>query len=71
MAKDHAGSALPHYQEAVRLQPESGKAHLALGMALAATGDAGQAIPHLRKAAVDGDAEVREGAAQALRQLGK
>ena len=71
MAKGQAQAALPHYRDAVRIQPESGRAHLGLGAAMAGTGDAAGAVPHLQKAAMDTDPAVRADAAQALQQLGK
>ena len=71
VAKGQVKDGLPHYLEAVRLRPESGRAQLGLGTALAATGDVAGALPHLRKAAADSDLAVRDAAAQALRQLGK
>jgi len=71
MAKGQAQLAVPHYREAVRIQPESGRAHLGLGTALAAAGDLTGAFPHLQKAAADADPGVRQEAAQALRQIGK
>jgi tetratricopeptide (TPR) repeat protein len=70
MVKRQAQAALPHYREAVRIQPESGRAHLGLGSALAMTGDLAGAVPHLRKAAAGSDPAVREAAAQILRKLG-
>jgi Flp pilus assembly protein TadD len=70
MARDQAQAALPHYREAVRIQPESTRAHLGLGSALAATGDPAGAVPHLQKAAAGSDAAAREQAARLLRQLG-
>jgi len=71
MAKGQAQAALPHYREALRLQPGSGRAQLGLGSALVAVGDVSGAQAHLQAAAADSDPEVREEAAQALRQLGK
>jgi Flp pilus assembly protein TadD len=71
MAKGQALAALPHYREAVRIQPEFGRAHLGLGSALAAVGDVSGAVPHLQKAAADSDSAVRGEAAQILRQLRK
>jgi tetratricopeptide (TPR) repeat protein len=70
MARNQAGGAVAHYRETVRLRPQSGRASLGLGTALAATGNASDAIPYLRKAAADADAETRERAQTLLRQLG-
>ena len=71
MAKGQAHAALEHYREAVRIQPDSGRAHLGLGSALAATGDLAGAVPYLQKAVAGSDPAAREGVAQILRQLGK
>ena len=69
MARNQASAAALHYREAVRLRPESVRASLGLGIALATTGDAGGAIPYLRKAAPAPDEEMRS-ARGVLRQLG-
>ena len=71
VAKGQAQTALRHYREAVRIQPESGRGQLGLGSALVTTGDLAGAAPHLQKAASGSDPAAREGAAQILRQLGK
>ncbi|MBI3470490.1 MAG: tetratricopeptide repeat protein [Candidatus Solibacter usitatus] len=70
LARNQAHEAATHYREAVRLRPESAGAGFGLGMALAATGDPGGAIPYLRKAAAGPDLEIRQRAVEALRQLG-
>ena len=49
MARDQAKVAIQHYREALRIQPQSGRAHLSLGSALASGGDVAGAIPHLQK----------------------
>jgi Flp pilus assembly protein TadD len=69
-AKEQASAALPHYREAVRIDPESGRARLGLGTALALTGDQRGAVEQLRKAATAADAQVRESAAALLQELG-
>jgi Tfp pilus assembly protein PilF len=69
MSKAHSQQAIPHYNEALRLKPEFGKAHLGLGLALASNGNFQAALPHLKKAASDPDPNVRQDAAQALRQI--
>ncbi len=71
LAEGQPQTALPHFREAVRLRPESGRALLGLGSALVAVGDGSGAVPYLQKAAAGSDAAVREEAVQALRQLGK
>jgi len=55
MAKGQAQIASEHYSEALRIQPEFGRAHLGLGSALVAAGDRTGAVPHLQKAAADSD----------------
>ncbi len=70
LARNQAHQAVSPYREALRLRPESARAAFGLGMALAATGNAGGAIPYLRKAASGPDAEIRQRAMEVLRQLG-
>ncbi len=56
MAKGQAQAALPHYREAVRIEPESGRAQSGPGLGdwqLLATWRAPS--PHLQKAAADSD----------------
>jgi predicted CXXCH cytochrome family protein len=69
VAKGQAQDAIPHYRQVIRTKPESGRAHLGLGTALAATVDTDGAIPHLQKAAADSDGRTRQQAAEMLRQL--
>jgi Tetratricopeptide repeat. len=71
MAKGQAQAAVPHYREAVRIQPDSGRARLGLATALLTTGDTAGAIPHLQHAAAGSDAAVSREAVQMLRQLGR
>jgi FimV-like protein len=71
LARNDAPAAVPHYREALRIKPESTRAHLGLGAALVAVGDAESAIPHLQKAAAAPDAATRDQAAALLRRLGK
>lgn len=71
MAKEQAQAALPHYREAVRIQPGFGRAQLGLGSALAATGDVTGAILHLQKAAADPDPVVRQQATEMLHRIGE
>jgi len=70
MARNQAPAAVLRYREAVRLRPESVRAGFGLGMALAATGNPGGAIPYLRQAAAGPDVEIRQRALAVLRQLG-
>ena len=65
---DPAG-ALKEFLEAVRLQPQFGRAQLNAARLLAAKGDKPGALLHLRKAASDSDPNVRQQAAAAIRQL--
>jgi thioredoxin-like negative regulator of GroEL len=69
MAKEQAQAAIPHYRETVRLTPDSGRAHLGLGSALAMTGDISQALAHLQIAAASADPSARQAAAELLQQL--
>ncbi|HZQ50707.1 MAG TPA: tetratricopeptide repeat protein [Bryobacteraceae bacterium] len=71
MAKEQPEVALSHYREAVRLQPESGRAHLGLGSALAGVGDVTGAVSELEKAAAASDPAVRGEAVQMLREIRK
>ena len=68
LARNNPKEAATHYREAARLRPTSMRAVFGLGMAIAASGDSAAAIPHLRKAAVGPDAEIRQKAAEALRR---
>ena len=70
---EHAGKgaeALEEFLEAIRLEPGFGRAHLNAARILAARGDTGAAVGHLRKAAASDDPNVRNEAAAALRQIG-
>lgn len=70
MAKQQAGTAIPHYREALRVSPESGRGHFGLGAALLMTGDRESGIRELKLAASGNDAAAREQANSILRQLG-
>ena len=69
LARNQGAAAAMHYREAVRLRPDSVRANLGFGMALAAAGDSAGATPFLRKAAAAPDAETRQRALEMLRQL--
>jgi Flp pilus assembly protein TadD len=56
LARQRADSALPHLEQAARLDPERRETSFAFGQALLDAGRAGEAIPHLRRAL---DAGVR------------
>ncbi|MBS1834522.1 MAG: tetratricopeptide repeat protein [Acidobacteria bacterium] len=71
MARNQQTAAVAHYREAARLRPTSMRAAFGLGLSLAATGNIAEAIPHLRKAAAGPDEEIRQRAADVLRQMGK
>jgi predicted CXXCH cytochrome family protein len=69
-ARNAASDAISHYREALRLRPESARAALGLGVALATTGNTEAAMPYLRKAAAGPEVEMRQRAEEMLRQLG-
>jgi Flp pilus assembly protein TadD len=58
------GEATAHFQEAVRLQPDSASAHLNLGRARAAQGKFDEAIRHYNEAL-----RLRPDSAQARQEL--
>lgn len=70
MARNQSAPAVVHYRETLRLRPESVRAALGLGMALAANGKLGDAIPYLRTAAAASDVDIRERAQAVLQRLG-
>jgi Flp pilus assembly protein TadD len=59
------------FREAARIQPESGRVQLGLGLAMMSSGDPAGATPHLQQAATDSDPAIRDEAAAALRKIGK
>ncbi len=69
-AEGQSAPALEHYREALRSQPDFARARLSLGVALVNSGETDEGLRQLRRAAAGSDAEVREGALNALRQLG-
>ena len=64
-------AAVDHYREAVRIQPDYGRAYLDWGATLADSGDLAGALPYLQKAAASPEQAVRQEATQILRELGK
>ena len=58
-------------EAAIRLKPDSGRAHYELGVALAQAGNRAGAIEHLKLAAQGPDAEAKAAALQVLRSLGQ
>jgi hypothetical protein len=58
-------------EAAIRLKPDSGRAHYELGVALARSGNRAGSIEHLRIAAQGPDEDARAAAAQLLRSLGQ
>ena len=62
--------AVSHYQEAIRLRPDFGKAHLDLGAVLARKGDRAGAASEFRVAQSDPDPQVREKAVAGLAAVG-
>jgi hypothetical protein len=71
VAKGQARDAIPHYREAIGMRPESVRARLGVGLALAAAGDFSGAVEHLKKASGGSDPSVREKAVGILRQRGR
>jgi tetratricopeptide (TPR) repeat protein len=69
--KKQLGEAAAEYQKALQVRPDFGRAHLDLGLVLAAQGDLTAAAEHLRQAANGGDPNVAQQAAQALQRLEK
>jgi Flp pilus assembly protein TadD len=58
--------AISHYKEAIRLQPDFGKAHLELGAVLRRRGDRAGAAAEFRAAQTDPDPQIRERAVAGL-----
>ena len=58
-------------EAAIKLQPDSGRAHYELGVELARTGNRASALEHLKLAAQSREAEVKAAALQVLRSLGQ
>jgi tetratricopeptide (TPR) repeat protein len=71
MAKGQAQLAIRQYREALQIRPDFDRAHLGLGLALAAVGDLTNAIPYLQKAAASVNPALREEAENAIKQLAK
>ncbi len=69
-AEGQTSQALEHYRQALRSQPDLARAHLSTGVALVNSGQTDEGLQHLRRAAAGSDAEVRDAALDALRQLG-
>lgn len=65
----HYDSARRELEDVLRADPDFADAHLALGAALASSGDAAGAAAHLRQAEAGGDAAIRRQAAELLRRL--
>jgi tetratricopeptide (TPR) repeat protein len=68
--EEKVSEAVAHYQEAIRLQPDFGQAHLSLATALARRGDKVGAAAEFRRAQLDPDPQVRQAAASGLAALG-
>jgi tetratricopeptide (TPR) repeat protein len=67
--KGQIGSALGEYREALRIRPGFLRPHLDIGAIYAAQGHKAAAIEEFKRAAQSTDAEVRQMASEALRQL--
>ena len=65
-AEGKISEAISHYEEAIRLQPNFGKAHLELGAALGRKGDKAGAVTEFRAAEADPNPQIRERAAAEL-----
>ena len=63
--------AISELEEAIRLKPDSGRAHYELGVALARTGNRAGGIEHLKLAAQGPDQDAKAAAVQVLRSLGQ
>ena len=61
--------AIDSYLGALRAKPQFGRARLGLGIVMSASGDVAGALPHLRQAASDPDAAVRQEARELLQSL--
>ncbi len=62
--------AIEHFREAVRIQPNMGRANLSLGSALLDSGDVAGAVPYLQRAAQNPDAAIAREAQGILRKAG-
>ncbi len=69
-AEGRVPEAVSHYQEALRLQPNFGQAHLDMGDVLARRGDRSGAAMEFRAAQYDPDPQVRRSAAAGLAAVG-
>ncbi len=69
-AEGKVPEAVSHYQEAIRLRPDFGQAHLDLGALLARKGDSAGAALEFRAAQSDPDAQIREKAVAGLAAVG-
>jgi Tfp pilus assembly protein PilF len=69
-AQNNLTLAVSHYREAIRLQPDFGKAHLDLGNVLARQRDKAGAAAEFRAAQSDPDPQLRAMAAAALASFG-
>ncbi len=69
-AEGQIPEAVSHYEEAIRLRPDFGKAHLDLGGVLARKGDRAGAAAEFRVAQSDPDPRIREMAGAGLAAVG-
>src|SRR5258706_8805175 len=67
--KGQQDAAVEHYREALRIQPDFGRALLGLAGVLAARGDLTGAETRLRKAAANSDPAIRAQAQEMLRRI--
>ncbi len=54
MRRDRPDEAIPHYRQALRIDPKDGLVHLNLGMTLEGRGDLGEAVDHYRRPSSSG-----------------
>ena len=71
LASGDGPGGIRELETAIRLKPDSGRAHYELGVALARTGKREGGVAHLKLAAQGPDADARAAALQVLRSLGQ
>lgn len=69
-SEGQTAQALERYRQALRSRPDFAPAHLSVGVTLVNSGQTDEGLRHLRRAAGSSDAEARQAALDALRQLG-
>ncbi len=69
-AEGQTAQALERYRLSLESQPDFARANLSIGVTLVNSGQTDEGLRHLRRAAESADAEARQAALDALRQLG-